>query len=175
MLKTSTARLLTLCALGILGTGCVAIPDNGYYDAPTPVYGSGGALYGPGYAQEVYPVYPTTHPLYRDSDDRRRWQKERERQAWRDREQQQRRDEHRRAEQRREHQEREARQRDHRNDQAREQREREDARRQQREHQQRDRQQQERQRQERRDSGYDRSQGSRDERENSGGILQRNY
>lgn len=147
MLKTSAARLLTLCAMGILATGCVAVPDSGYYNTPTPVYSSGGIHHGPGvYAPDLYPTYPVYRSaplLYRDHDDRRHWQQERERQAWREREQQQRRDE-----QRREQQQRDARQRDHRNDQARQQREREDARRHQHqlEQQQRDRQQRDHQR-----------------------------
>ena len=91
MLKTTTARLLALCTVTALASGCVALPDDGYYDAPAyptrtypqtypsgPVYAP-GVIYGPG-------AYPVARPLYDGRRiDRERWQRERERDAQRDR------------------------------------------------------------------------------------------
>jgi len=113
MLKTAVARLLTVCALGALVAGCVAVPANGYY-TDAQVY-SGGPLYGPGLyapgayqaypAYPAYPIYPAypAYPVYRAypgyparptmaplRDPRyndRRGAPERERGAWHDREQ----------------------------------------------------------------------------------------
>ena len=72
MLKTTAARLLALCTVTALASGCVAVPDNGYYD--TPAYSTGypqaypqtypsGPVYAPGviYGPSVYPVAP---PIY---------------------------------------------------------------------------------------------------------------
>ena len=78
MFKISTARLLALCAAGLLASGCVTTQDNGYYDS-APIYPAGG-VYGPGgYPQpypQAYPTYPTQPPYFRHEDDRRRWQQE---------------------------------------------------------------------------------------------------
>lgn len=105
MPQTSTARLLALCAVAALASGCVALPEDGYYDAPVaPAYG--GAVYGTGVYSTypvypapplypaspayrpypVYPAYPAAVPLYyphRDADWRRA--SERERHEWRER------------------------------------------------------------------------------------------
>lgn len=136
MLKTTTARLLALCTVTALASGCVAVPDNGYYDAPaystgypqaypsSPVYAP-GVIYGPS-------VYPVAQPIYDGRRiDRERWQRERERDAQRERDRAQReraaqrdRDRAQRDYQR----DRDARHNAQRNEQARQQREREEAR-----------------------------------------------
>ena len=67
MFKISTARLLALCAAGLLASGCVTTQDNGYYDS-APIYPAGG-VYGPGGYPQPYPQafpqpYPYAAPVY---------------------------------------------------------------------------------------------------------------
>ena len=83
MLKIPTARLLALCAAGLLATGCVSTQDNGYYDS-APIY-PGSYPSGGAYSTypQAYPAYPV-QPQFRHDDDRRRWLQERERERERD-------------------------------------------------------------------------------------------
>ena len=117
-------RILSATVLGALVTGCATVPGDPYYDAPRyPVYEQPGYIYSA--PQPVYqapPVYRTPGVIYsapppavyyggRDRDDNR-WDNDRNRGDWRERERERDRAERDRAARERERREREARDRD---------------------------------------------------------------
>ena len=120
MTTTSLVRLLAASAVGVLLGGCVAVPADPYYDA-APAYPTYPGTYPQTYPN-AYPVYPMPHPGYdARAAERERWEQNRDRQAWREREQRQERE--RALQERRDQQEREASQkREQRDEQARRER-----------------------------------------------------
>ena len=88
MTTTSLVRLLAASAVGVLLGGCVAVPADPYYDA-APAYPTYPGTYPQTYPN-AYPVYPVPHPGYdARAAERERWEQNRDRQAWREREQRQ--------------------------------------------------------------------------------------